>query len=482
MLLFFLPIGLRLALLPVAPVPVPSGSDDFGYLFLADTLRHFRLANPPLALPQFFEQIFIVQQPVRASIFPLGQGLVLTVGWTGILLATGAFCAACCWMLRGWLSPQWALAGGVLAAMEFGPLCYWMNCYWGGTVSAFAGCLVFGAVPRLRRSQRPRDAVLLGIGLALQALTRQYEFLLLMLAISFWAVGIRLKLLGVAALCFAPALVLIAAQNKAITGSVRTLPYQLYRYQYGIPATFTFQPNAVPHKDLNQEQELDYRTEMAVHGNEPDSLKRYLSRLWQRLRFYRFFLFAPLSLGLLRAPARILATISVFVLGSNFYPYFYPHYIAAIAGLFLLAALLGLRRLNPAFAAGIVLACFAQFTFWYAVRAMNKQGLTRYESWDYLNGKDPHGRTTIRNRLAKEPGKQLVFVHYSPVHGLSEWIQNDVDLDAARVIWVHDLGDQENQKLLLASPDRKAWMLEPDESPPKLTPYVQPTSPFEDVR
>jgi hypothetical protein len=49
-LLFALPICLRLALLPVAGPPIPSGADDFGYLFVADTLRHFRLANPPLPL------------------------------------------------------------------------------------------------------------------------------------------------------------------------------------------------------------------------------------------------------------------------------------------------------------------------------------------------------------------------------------------------------------------------------------------------
>src|SRR5450755_4437490 len=46
LLLFALPIILRLALLRHFPLPTPAGADDYGYLLLADTLRHFRLSNP----------------------------------------------------------------------------------------------------------------------------------------------------------------------------------------------------------------------------------------------------------------------------------------------------------------------------------------------------------------------------------------------------------------------------------------------------
>src|SRR5215472_9955450 len=40
--LFAVVIGLRLALLPMHPVPTPYGADDFSYLLLGDTLAHFR--------------------------------------------------------------------------------------------------------------------------------------------------------------------------------------------------------------------------------------------------------------------------------------------------------------------------------------------------------------------------------------------------------------------------------------------------------
>src|SRR5579883_1829592 len=156
LLLGVLPIALRLALLWRFPVPTPSFSDDFGYLMLADTLRHFRFANPTHPLHQFFEAVFILQEPAYASSFPMGQGIVLAIGWTllggpwaGVLVSAGALCALTYWMLRAWTTPLWSLVGGFLAVCLFGPLCQWTNLYWGGAVSGIAGCLIFGSLPRL---------------------------------------------------------------------------------------------------------------------------------------------------------------------------------------------------------------------------------------------------------------------------------------------------------------------------------------------
>ena len=71
--LFVLAIGLRLVLLPESPVPIASGADDFSYLLLGDTLAHLRFANPAHTLHQFFEAVFVLQQPTYASIYPLGK-------------------------------------------------------------------------------------------------------------------------------------------------------------------------------------------------------------------------------------------------------------------------------------------------------------------------------------------------------------------------------------------------------------------------
>ena len=512
-LLFALPIALRLALLPQSPAPTPSGSDDFGYILLADTLRHGRLANPPHAWPQFFEQIFVLEQPTHSSIYPLGQGVVLALGWmgfghpwVGVLGSIGAFCALCYWMLRGWMTPGWALAGGLLAVIEFGPLSYWMNCYWGGALSAAAGCLVFGALPRLQQNRRLRDAAFLGTGLGVQLLTRPFEFCLLLMSVLLyfgpalrrhveWQWGSLARLSSIAALPVAAAAVLMLFQNKAVTGQWTTVPYMLYRYQYGVPSTFTFQPNPIAHEPLNSEQALDYQAQSAIHGPGTDTWVRYFERLAFRARFYRFFFLAPLYLALLAFVvtvrefrwAWVLATFAIFALGTNFYPYFYPHYIAVITCLFVLASVKGLERLSRLGIANILLIiCVAQFFFWYGVHASGNRALlsvaARFETWDFLNRGDPEGRIAVDRQLGEFPGKQLVFVRYSPQHGFHEWVHNAADIDAARVVKVHDLGESENAKLCELYPDRSVWLLEPDKQPPVLKPYRPQTSIFEQVR
>src|SRR5260370_36659862 len=114
-------------------------------------------------------------------------------------------------MLRGWTTPGWALVGGLLAVIEFGPLSQWMNSYWGGAICGIAGCLVIGSLPR-------RNGFLLGLGLGLQILSRPFEALLLLLAVALYFVvgwrqwrGALFVALGVA-----PALALTLVQNRVV--------------------------------------------------------------------------------------------------------------------------------------------------------------------------------------------------------------------------------------------------------------------------
>ena len=504
-LLAVLPVALRLLLLPHHRVPLPDIYDEFGHLLVADTLRHWRLSNPAHPMHQFFETCFTLQQPTYSSIYPIGQGLMLAGGraifglpWAGVLLSTAAFCSLCYWMLRGWVSPAWALAGGMLAVFEFGPLSPWMNSYWGGALGAAAGCLVFGALPRLMDTHQRRYAIPLGVGLALHLLLRPFESVFLFPCVAlFFAPGARRREQTQMLLRAAPIVAVIVAlasgitlfQNRSVTGSWNTLPYQLSQYQYGVPAALTFQANPTPHAELTPQQELGYKSQLAFRSSGPETLGSYLERLKYRVRYYRFFFLPPLYLAILAfVPAMrkwrsawVAITLVTFALGTNFFPAFQLHYVAAATCLFVLVSVWGLRQIHrwrPAAAQALLFLCIAHFAFWYGMHVFDSEDFSLaarpYETWDAINHRNPERRILVNEQLAGIRGEVLVFVRYWPQHIFQdEWVYNEADIDGARVVWARDLGDAENRKLRQYYPKRSVWLLEPDARPPKLAPYEE---------
>jgi hypothetical protein len=487
LLLALLPVALRLAMLPNHPVPSPDVYDEFGHLLVADTLLHFRLANPPHTLHQFFETFFVLQTPSYASIYPIGQGLSLAVGraifglpWAGVLLSTAAMCSLCYWMLRGWTTPGWALLGGLLAVMEFGPLSLWTNSYWGGGLAACAGCLTFGALPRLRALGRARAhssmGALLGLGIGIHWLCRPYETVFLVLStllflLPSWRSITKPAL--VAAVAVLPFAGLSLLQNKQVTGRWTTLPYALSRYQYGVPAAFTWQTNPQPHLELTREQQMQYKMQTSFRSSATETIQSYLQRLEYRVRFYRFFFLAPLYVALPFFFTKlrefrflwVALTLLLFALGVNFYPFFEVHYLGALTCLFVLVSVTALDRINNGATRLIIFLCIAHFLFWYG-----------RSFFDQVGGRS---RVAIQQQLAQSPGPQLVFVRYWPQHIFQdEWVYNDADIDGARVVWARDLGSSEDQKLLRYYPDRTAWLLEPDAVPPKLSRYQAENPPL----
>ena len=504
LLLAALPLALRLLLLSHHPVPTPDVYDEFSHLLEADTLRHFRLANPAHALPQFFETFFVLQDPTYSSIYPVGQGLGMAIGWAvfglpwaGVLLGVAAFCSLCYWMLRAWTTPAWALAGGFAAVIEFGPLSQWTNSYWGGALAAAAGCLVFGSLPRLRASGRARDALWLGAGLGLHLLIRQVESIFLLLAVVLYFLPAMrrpmIKLAGFAALAIVPALFLTFLQNKLVTGSWITLPEMLSQYQYGVPASLTFQAPQVAHRQLTPQQAMDYKMQLSFHKGD-ETIGSYFERLEYRVRFYRFFFLPPLYLAALAffwslreyRFVWVVVTLAIFALGTNFFPAFQIHYIAAVTCLFILVAIIGLQQMSRlrirGHAAGqeaavlIAVLCAAHFLFWYGMHASEDNefafGALRYETWDAINHGNPARRIFVAQELARVPGQLLVFVRYATQHIFQdEWVYNAADVDGSRIVWARDLGPEENQKLLRYYPGRVVLLLEPDFRQPRLSEY-----------
>ena len=308
LILAVLPIALRLLLLFHHPIPVPDVYDEFSHLLVRIPYVTSVWRIPSIRCTSSSRRSSCCRSQPTARSIPLGQGLALAFGrmlfgtpWAGVLLSTAAFCALCYWMLRAWVAPQWALVGGLIAVMEFGPLNLWMNTYWGGEFAAGAGCLVFGSLPRLRERYRLRDAVLLGAGLGTHLLIRPYESLFLLLSTSAFLLPkprANLRPALIAALVVLPAIAITLLQNKSVTGSWGTLPYQLSQQQYGVPAALTFQHSPVPHRALTPEQAMNYRMQLGFHGDGTDTIATFLQRLEYRIRYYRFYFLPALYLVL----------------------------------------------------------------------------------------------------------------------------------------------------------------------------------------
>src|ERR1700719_1283345 len=250
----------RAVALPILPVALPQVEDEFSYLLAGDTFVHGRLANPTHPMWVHFETFHVLMHPTYASKYPPLQVLVLAAGriiggkeYVGVWLSAGIMSAAICWMLQGWLSPEWALLGGFLAVVRYGIFSYWANSYWGGAVGAIGGALVLGALPRIVRFERTSDALLMGLGLTILANSRPYEGLIFSLPIgialfvwlfkkkrpSFWT-AIRRVVVPLSLV------VLVAALATTyyfwrVTGSPFRFPQQVDRDNYASAPYFLWQ-------------------------------------------------------------------------------------------------------------------------------------------------------------------------------------------------------------------------------------------------
>jgi hypothetical protein len=81
-------------------------------------------------------------------------------------------------------------------------------------------------------------------------------------------------------------------------------------------------------------------------------------------------------------------------------------------------------------------------------------------------------RARIMDQLQHFPEQQLVIVSYNPLHNFDvEWVYNNSDIDAAKVVWARDMGGNANQELLNYFKERRIWRVNADASPPQLESY-----------
>ena len=484
---FLLTIAIRVALLPWMHIPQPAVHDEFSYLLASDTYASGRVTNPPHPFWQHFETFHVIQQPTYASKYPPLPGLVLAFGqkffgqpWVGVLISTALMCAAICWMLQGWTSPSLALLGALLVMMRLGIFDYWMNSYYGGAVPAIGGALVFGAIARIVFRREFKHGATLGVGLAILLTSRPYDFLvvgLISVAVLAWSVrrkGLRAALLAAAVVAIAGAA--MANNNYRVTGSALTLPYQLHEQQYSVTSLFIWsKAHAEPvyHHAVMRKFWAEWFVN-AVKAAQADPVGSFFARLSDLYNF--FFGFWPLFIPLLIWPYRLKTPeerLTAILLGASLIALVaplagtMPHYVACIACLLYLRFLQTLTRLWAWKPAGIIIsmAVVALFLFHFATQVLDLR--TGEEVPRLAIAKDAVIRT-----LQKDPGPKLVLVRYSPDHLIhEEWVTNGANIDAQPIVWAREMGRDQDRPLIQYFKNRQPWLLEPDQSPPNLTPY-----------
>jgi hypothetical protein len=506
-------LALRLALLPVLPVPEPIVHDEFGYLLAADTFAHGHITNPPHPMWVHFETFSVLQQPTYQCYGPPMQGLVLAAGtvlaghpFWGVWFSAGLMCAAICWMLQGWFSPPWALLGALLAVLRLGTLTYWANSYWGGAMSAIGGALVLGSLPRIKNSQRLRDAIIMALGLGILANSRPYEGFVLGLPVAVamlaWMLGkkgpnFRTSLRKIVLpLCALLALVLFAMgyYNWRVTGHPTRNPYQVEQATYAVAPYMIWQsPKAEPvyHHEIIRKMYVDAAQKFYVSR----SLAGPAGKLvWLWLFFVGPVFTLPILMALFYLPYNfslrqlgehsrfLLIVFAIFVSGLLVEVYQTPHYQAPATCLFIALVLLCMRRLRAwqwrdkpvglFLTRAIPTICVISFLLRVAVIPLHITIPESHASAWFQEGPPSFGRAELARQLERSPGQQLVIVRYESTHRpFEEWVYNDANIDASKVVWAHAMSPLEDQQLVDYFPGRQVLLWEPDQTPPRMSPY-----------
>jgi hypothetical protein len=508
---------LRLAILPQCPIPLPFLPDDFSFLLAADTFASGKLTNPTPAMWVNLQSIHVTMKPTYMSMYFPAQGLVLAAGkvltghpWLGDLVITALMCAAICWMLQAWLPPTWALLGGMLSILRLGLFSYWINTYSGaGSIVALGGALVLGGLPRFVKYVRFRDALLMAVGVVLLALCRPYDGMLLCIPVAcyliWWMVfgknrpsaSLLLRRIAVPLALVAAGLAWMGYYDYRAFGNPLTLSYTVNRAQFATAPYFIWQSQrpepAYPYQKMREFYQIELNSYQKIH-----SLRGFLPQtLLKAARGIIFYTGVLLLLPLImlgsvfrdRRTRFLVLCCFVLALGQLIEIFLIPHYLAPFTAAFYAIGLQAMRHLRFWTPEGepvgvtlqrlIVTLCVVMAVVrLYAEPlhlALPVWPAAWAAEWYGPNNRSGTERENIVAQLDQLPGKKLLIVRYSSDHNpMVEWVYNTSDIDNSKVVWAWDMDDANNQKLIRYYKDRTVWLVEPDATPARISPFPQP--------
>jgi hypothetical protein len=369
-----------------------------------------------------------------------------------------------------------------------------MNSYWGGAVAATGGALVLGAMPRIIRYAKARDALLLALGLAILANTRPYEGLLLSIPVGAWflwwlvgktksTVRIRTRAAHVLAPLIAVLIltvVFMGYYNRRLTGDAFLFPHVLNSRTYSTMGLFLWD-HPKPPKEYHNQQFDDF-----YNGWEREDYQNTWRDAWNvsvekltRSGSTYFWWGALLLLpGLpfffrdrnMRLPLLIFALCAAGFLATI---WSFPHYASPATCVIFLLLVQAIRHLRTMHLGGrpvgVALSCAAicLLAAEVGLRASNHH----CDPLEWTCQGDL-SRAAIQEKLSHTPGKHLILVRYEEDHNIhDEWVYNGAEIDSAKVLWARELDAEQNAKLLAYFKDRHVWLVEPDKDNTELIPY-----------
>jgi hypothetical protein len=507
---------LRLAILPLNPIPHPFFPDDFSFLLAAHTFVSGRLTNATPAMWVHFESLHITMKPTYMSMYFPAQGLVLAAGkvlagraWYGVLCMSALMCAGIVWMLQAWLPPGWALLGGIIAILRLGLFSYWIDTYsGGGSIAALGGALVLGGLPRFMKTPRLRYSLLMGVGVVLMAITRPYEGIVLCIPVCIvlarWifsgssrpapAMVLRRAALPLALIVAAGAW--MGYYNYRAFGNPLTPPYAINRATYAMAPYFVWQAarpepvyrHAIMRSFYYHNELEDYQKIHRPAGFLPETLLKATKAIFF---FAGIVLLVPLIMMrrvfLDRRMRFLVLCVLVLMAGMVVEIFFIPHYVAAFTAAFYALGLQAMRHLRVwragnqpvgmALARLTVILCVVMAGMRLYAEPLHLQ-VSTWPSGGWVAewyGLGPLGtaRANVEATLERMPGKQLAIVRYSPAHyPVDEWVYNAPDIDTSKVVWAREMDTAENRELIQYYKGRKVWLVQPDAAPAELSPYL----------
>jgi hypothetical protein len=232
--------------------------------------------------------------------------------------------------------------------MRFGVFSYWMNSYWGGAVAAAGAALVLGALPRIWDHQRPRDAIVFGLGTGILAVSRPLEgaifFIPLGAALLWWTLRLDVPARGAAmrriilpvVAILACAAGFIGYYNWRVTESPIVFPHFIEQREI-TTAIFLWQHDKPPIHYANPQFE-DFYDNFLPSLYQPSWAAAEGQWWYKSTDFWEFFLGPALSIPFLALPwlliepryRLLLVQVAFSAVGLWVVVYYHAHYAAPI--------------------------------------------------------------------------------------------------------------------------------------------------------